>query len=71
MMARPNFHPRQQCVRVHFCPCPGQCLLMVFLMTVVLAGERWELSVLLVHRSLKASEVVLFPVFIAHLYFII
>lgn len=44
---------------------------MVFLMTVVLAGERWDLSVLLVHHSLKASEVVLFHMFISHLYFII
>lgn len=33
---------------------------IVLLMTVVLAGERGELSVLLVHCLLKGMEVVLF-----------
>jgi hypothetical protein len=52
-----SLHSHQQCMRVAFSPHPHQhMLLVVFLMIGILAGVRWNLSVVLICISFMARD---------------
>jgi hypothetical protein len=40
-----NLHSHQQCIKVPFCPASSPTFVVVFLIIVILTGERWNLFV--------------------------